>query len=47
MTQPSSTTALRMGPLEWLLLIILSILWGGSFFFNKLAAPEKDRNGRP
>jgi drug/metabolite transporter (DMT)-like permease len=22
-----------MGPLEWLLLIILSILWGGSFFF--------------
>lgn len=22
-----------MGPLEWLLLVILSVLWGGSFFF--------------
>jgi drug/metabolite transporter (DMT)-like permease len=40
MTQPTSATALRMGPLEWLLLIVLSILWGGSFFFNKLTVAE-------
>lgn len=40
MTQPISTSALRMGPLEWLMLIILSILWGGSFFFNKLTVAE-------
>lgn len=40
MTQPISAPALRMGPLEWLLLIILSILWGGSFFFNKLTVAE-------
>lgn len=26
-----------MGPTEWVLLITLSILWGGSFFFNELA----------
>ena len=26
-----------MGLVEWLLLIALSILWGGSFFFNELA----------
>jgi drug/metabolite transporter (DMT)-like permease len=29
-----------MGPLEWCLLIILSVLWGGSFFFSKLALAE-------
>ncbi len=40
MTQPISAPAPRMGPLEWLLLIILSILWGGSFFFNKLTVAE-------
>ncbi|WP_336809704.1 DMT family transporter [Bosea sp. MMO-172] len=40
MTQPIPAPALRMGPLEWLLLIILSILWGGSFFFNKLTVAE-------
>lgn len=40
MTQPTPTPALRMGPLEWLLLIILSVLWGGSFFFNKLTVAE-------
>lgn len=27
----------RMGLVEWLLLITLSILWGGSFFFNEIA----------
>lgn len=40
MTQPTAIPALRMGPVEWLLLIILSILWGGSFFFNKLTVAE-------
>ncbi|KRE18291.1 ABC transporter permease [Bosea sp. Root381] len=29
-----------MGPIEWLLLVFLSILWGGSFFFNKLTVAE-------
>ncbi len=33
-TQPT------MGSLEWLLLIILSIVWGGSFFFSKVALAE-------
>lgn len=40
MTQPTSAPALRMGPFEWFLLIVLSILWGGSFFFNKLTVAE-------
>ncbi|MGX1740879.1 DMT family transporter [Bosea sp. NPDC055353] len=40
MTPPTSAPALRMGPLEWLLLIVLSLLWGGSFFFNKLTVAE-------
>ncbi len=30
-------TATPMGPVEWLLLLALSVLWGGSFFFNELA----------
>lgn len=29
-----------MGMTEWLLLVVLSILWGGSFFFNKLTVTE-------
>jgi len=29
-----------MGPTAWLLLIFLSILWGGSFFFSKIALSE-------
>ncbi|MDO9109167.1 MAG: DMT family transporter, partial [Desulfatirhabdiaceae bacterium] len=29
-----------MGPLEWLLLVTLSVLWGGSFFFSKIALYE-------
>ncbi len=29
-----------MGPIEWFLLIILSILWGGSFFFAEVALEE-------
>lgn len=37
MTSPSSPT---LGATEWLLLVTLSILWGGSFFFNKIALAE-------
>src|SRR5262245_24294292 len=33
---PSSANK-TMGLLEWTLLIILALLWGGSFFFNKVA----------
>jgi drug/metabolite transporter (DMT)-like permease len=29
-----------MTPFEWLLLVILSMLWGGSFFFSKVAVAE-------
>lgn len=29
-----------MGPLEWVLLILLSVLWGGSFFFGEVALSE-------
>ena len=29
-----------MGPREWSLLIVLSVLWGGSFFFSKVALAE-------
>ncbi len=36
MTQPP----LRMGATEWMLLLILSVLWGGSFFFAKIALAE-------
>ncbi len=32
--------ALRMGRREWALLLILSALWGGSFFFFKVLAAE-------
>jgi len=34
MTQP------RMGPIEWACLILLSLLWGGTFFFAKIALAE-------
>lgn len=33
-------TPAAMGPLEWALLLSLSLLWGGSFFFSKLALAE-------
>jgi drug/metabolite transporter (DMT)-like permease len=29
-----------MRPIEWILLVILSVLWGGSFFFGKVALAE-------
>lgn len=31
---------LAMGPVEWLLLLALSVLWGGSFFFAEVALTE-------
>jgi len=36
----AETQARSMGFLEWLLLIALSILWGGAFFFSKVALGE-------
>ena len=35
-----SPPALRMSGQDWLLLAILSILWGGTFFFAKIALPQ-------
>jgi drug/metabolite transporter (DMT)-like permease len=35
MMQPSPTP--RMAPSDWACLVLLSILWGGSFFFSKIA----------
>jgi len=35
-----TNAAPRMGGLEWLLLILLSVLWGGSFFLGKVALAE-------
>lgn len=32
--------ATTMGPLEWALLITLSVLWGGTFFFAEVALQE-------
>lgn len=32
--------ASRMGRAEWVMLITLSVLWGGSFFFNAIAVRE-------
>jgi drug/metabolite transporter (DMT)-like permease len=30
----------RMNPLEWVMLLCLSVLWGGSFFFTEIAIEE-------
>ena len=37
-----TTTAVNqvMGPVEWGLLLVLALLWGGSFFFSKIAVGE-------
>jgi drug/metabolite transporter (DMT)-like permease len=40
MSLPTSPTPLRMGPFEWGLLILLSIIWGGSFLFGRIAVQE-------
>ncbi len=39
---PDSTNAVKrvMGPVEWSLLLLLALLWGGSFFFSKIAVGE-------
>ena len=29
-----------MGPVEWGLLLVLALLWGGSFFFSKIAVGQ-------
>lgn len=36
----AAPASLRMGTTEWVLLIILSVLWGGSFLFIKVAVAE-------
>jgi drug/metabolite transporter (DMT)-like permease len=36
----SVVTTKIMGPVEWTLLLALSVLWGGSFFFGKVALTE-------
>lgn len=36
----SKSVNIVMGPFEWLLLGVLSLLWGGSFFFGKVAVVE-------
>ncbi len=35
-----SQVELRMGPQEWLLLFLLSVIWGGSFYFAKVALAQ-------
>jgi hypothetical protein len=35
-----SVSRKSMGPLEWLLLLFLSILWGGSFVFSQVDGAE-------
>lgn len=35
-----TSTAKAMGPWEWFQLIFLSLLWGGAFFFSKVALSE-------
>jgi hypothetical protein len=37
-----ATTAVKqvMGGIEWALLLLLALLWGGSFFFSKMAVGE-------
>ena len=39
-TAPNRAPARTMSGSDWLLLILLSILWGGSFFFAKVAVAE-------
>ena len=37
---PRSTAGQRMGAVEWVLLLFLAALWGGSFFFFKILVGE-------
>ncbi len=36
---PSASSA-PMAPLDWAALVLLSVIWGGSFFFGKIAIAE-------
>ncbi|MDJ0931936.1 DMT family transporter [Breoghania sp.] len=38
--QPDVPSSSQMSPATWAMLIFLSILWGGSFFFTKVAVAE-------
>ena len=40
MATPTEAAAPAMGATEWLLLLILSVLLGGAFFFGKIAVAE-------
>ena len=37
---PTDAVKRVMGPVEWRLLLLLSVLWGGSFFFSRIAVGE-------
>jgi drug/metabolite transporter (DMT)-like permease len=37
---PQASPALSMSTTDWALLLLLSVLWGGSFYFAKIAVPE-------
>ena len=40
MPEARSDVKRTMGPLEWGMLLLLAVLWGGSFFFSKIAVGE-------
>src|SRR5215204_4829340 len=40
MIKVTTTVKQVMGPVEWALLLVLALLWGGSFFFSKVAVGE-------
>ena len=40
MPDTSTTARKTMGATEWLLLVALSVLWGGAFFFSKVALAD-------
>jgi hypothetical protein len=39
-TKATATVKQVMGPVEWGLLLVLALLWGGAFFFSKIAVGE-------
>ncbi|MDQ3413217.1 MAG: DMT family transporter [Chloroflexota bacterium] len=40
MSRPMGAVKLVMGPIEWGLLMLLAAIWGGSYFFSKVAVGE-------
>jgi len=38
--EPAASSTLSMGPIEWAMLLALSVLWGGSFFFVGVAVRD-------